>query len=149
MRKDHGVRLVVPEEDEEAPWTAPPSRRRKDAPIPGPLPERLELVLADQIYIAKENLPAPLRNALIRLAAFQNPEFYKAQPMRLPTYDKPRIIACAEQMAHRQANARSDFEAVVAEIRPGRHLPRVQVGGDSLHQQLQVARGYGIVGEQR
>jgi len=33
---------------------------------------------------------------LLRLAAFQNPEFYRAQSMRLPTYDKPRIIACAE-----------------------------------------------------
>ena len=37
-----------------------------------------------------------LRNRLLRLAAFQNPEFYKAQAMRLPTYAKPRIIACAE-----------------------------------------------------
>ncbi len=27
----------------------------------------------------------------------QNPEFYKAQTMRLPTYDKPRIIGCAEE----------------------------------------------------
>ena len=27
---------------------------------------------------------------------FQNPEFYKAQAMRLPTFGKPRIIACAE-----------------------------------------------------
>src|SRR5262249_34593566 len=93
-----GVRLVVPEDDEETPWTAPPSRHRKDAPILGPLPERLELVLADQIYIAKEDLPPQLRNRLIRLAAFQNPEFYKAQAMRLPTYDKPRIIACAEDL---------------------------------------------------
>jgi len=41
-------------------------------------------------------LPPALRNRLIRLAAFQNPEFYRAQAMRLPTYDKPRIIACAE-----------------------------------------------------
>jgi hypothetical protein len=30
------------------------------------------------------------------VAAFQNPEFYKAQAMRLSTYDKPRVIACAE-----------------------------------------------------
>ena len=37
-----------------------------------------------------------LRNRLLRLAAFQNPEFYKAQAMRLSTYDKPRVIACAE-----------------------------------------------------
>jgi len=41
-------------------------------------------------------LPPALRNRLIRLAAFQNPEYYKLQAMRLPTYDKPRIIACAE-----------------------------------------------------
>jgi len=37
---------------------------------------------------------------LIRIAAFQNPEFYKAQAMRLPTYDKPLVIACAEQHPH-------------------------------------------------
>src|SRR5438045_4489439 len=74
----------------------PPSRRRADPPIPGPLPDRIETVLADQTYVAKETLPPGLRNRLIRLAAFQNPEFYRAQAMRLPTYDKPRIIHCAE-----------------------------------------------------
>jgi superfamily II DNA or RNA helicase len=31
----------------------------------------------------------------VRLAAFQNPEFYRAQAMRLPTYGKPRIVSCA------------------------------------------------------
>ena len=66
------------------------------SPIGGPLPKTLELILGNQIYIPKEALPPALRNRLIRLAAFQNPEFYKAQAMRLPTYDKPRIIACAE-----------------------------------------------------
>jgi superfamily II DNA or RNA helicase len=29
-----------------------------------------------------------------------NPEFYRAQAMRLPTYDRPRVIACAEQHPH-------------------------------------------------
>ena len=92
-----GVRLVPEGDEEEAtPWMAPPSRRRKDTPIAGPLPKTLELTLANQIYIGKEVLPPALRNRLIRLAAFQNPEFYKAQAMRLSTYDKPRIIACAE-----------------------------------------------------
>ena len=91
------VRLV-PEADEEevAPWMAPPPRLRKDGLIAGPLPKSLELTLANQIYIAKEELPPALRNHLIRLAAFQNPEFYKAQAMRLSTYGKPRIIACVE-----------------------------------------------------
>ena len=91
-----GVRLAMPEDDDDAPWIAPPSRRRKEPPIAEPLPESMELVLGDQIYIAKDSLSPGLRNRLLRLAAFQNPEFYKAQVMRLPTYDKPRIIACAE-----------------------------------------------------
>jgi superfamily II DNA or RNA helicase len=90
-----GVRMASPDEDDAEPWSAPPSRRRDSFPT-GEIPKVMELVLGDQIYIAKEGLGPSLRNALIRLAAFQNPEFYKAQAMRLPTYDKPRIIACAE-----------------------------------------------------
>ncbi len=95
-----GVRLVSADEDDPQPWRAPPSRRRRDPPIDEPLPKQLDIVLADQIYIAKPDLPAPLRNRIIRLAAFQNPEFYRAQAMRLPTYDKSRVIACAEDYSH-------------------------------------------------
>jgi hypothetical protein len=46
--------------------------------------------------VVKEGLPPALKNKLIRLAAFQNPEFYKAQAMRFPTFDKPRIVHCCE-----------------------------------------------------
>ncbi|MCU0771481.1 MAG: DUF559 domain-containing protein [Verrucomicrobia bacterium] len=91
-----GVRMALAEDDDDAPWTAPPSRHRKEPPIAGPLPASIEMVLADQLYVPKESLPPALRNRLVRLAAFQNPEFYRAQAMRLPTYDKPRIIHCAE-----------------------------------------------------
>ncbi len=91
-----GVRLPFAEEDEDLPWASPPSRRRKEPPIAGPLPKTLELVLGDQIYIAKEQLPPGLRNRLVRLAAFQNPEFYQAQKMRLSIFGKPRVIHCAE-----------------------------------------------------
>jgi len=80
-----GVRLAHPDEDDE-PWMALPSGRRQSG-IVGPLPETLELTLSDQIYIPKESLPPGLRNRLVRLAAFQNPEFYQAQAMRLSTYD--------------------------------------------------------------
>ncbi len=91
-----GVRLPPQDDGEVEPWTAPPSRRRREPPIGGELPDSLELVLGNQIYIAKQGLNPGLRNRLLRLAAFQNPEFYKSQAMRLSTYDKPRVIACAE-----------------------------------------------------
>ena len=70
-----GVRLPPQDDAEDEPWTAPPSRQRKAPPIVGELPRTLELVLANQIYIAKEGLHPGLRNRLLRLAAFQNPEF--------------------------------------------------------------------------
>ena len=92
-----GVRFPPVDEEEPEPWTAPASRRRKDPPIVGEVPANLELVLGNEVYIAKDGLSPGLRNRLLRVAAFQNPEFYKAQAMRLPTYDKPRIISCAEE----------------------------------------------------
>jgi len=94
-----GVRFPPADEDDEEPWTVPPSRHRRQSAIAG-LPPTLEVVLGNQIYVAKETLLPALRNRLLRLAAFQNPEFYKAQAMRLPTYDKPRIVACAEDHPH-------------------------------------------------
>src|SRR5437867_129104 len=50
--------------------------------------------------IAKQDLHPGLRNRLLRLAAFQNPEFYIAQAMRLSTYNKPRVVACAEDLPY-------------------------------------------------
>jgi superfamily II DNA or RNA helicase len=50
---------------------------------------------------------------LIRLAAFQNPEFYAAQSMRRSTHDKPRIISCAELTSHHIALPRGCFDAAV------------------------------------
>jgi superfamily II DNA or RNA helicase len=93
-----GVRFVLDDAAQAEPWNTPPSRMRPDGPPCGPMPEEVRLVLSDQIYLAKTGLPAALRNRLLRLAAFQNPEFYRAQAMRLSTYDKPRIICCAEDL---------------------------------------------------
>jgi hypothetical protein len=91
-----GIRLPVTDEDIDRPWTALPSRKHKDPPLIGPLPKQLDLVIGNQIYISKSDLTPSLRNRLIRLAAFQNPDFYQAQRMRLSTYGKPRIISCCE-----------------------------------------------------
>jgi hypothetical protein len=92
-----GVRMSVVEDgDEEEPWSLPPSKSRRERPIAGPFPATIEIVLGNQLYIPKHGLPAAMLNRLNRIAAFQNPEFYKAQAMRLPTYNKPRVISCAE-----------------------------------------------------
>ncbi len=91
-----GVRMSSDDEDKEDPWTRPPSQKREDRPIPGPLPSVIKGTLANLLFIDKSDLSSPLINRLKRIAAFQNPEFYRAQAMRMPTYDKPRVIACAD-----------------------------------------------------
>lgn len=89
----HPLDVAFALEEDRKPW-----KRNVLSParITGPLPESLDLVLANQIFIDKTDLPQKLFNRLIRLAAFQNPEFYKAQAMRLPVWNRPRIIGCAE-----------------------------------------------------
>jgi hypothetical protein len=91
-----GIRLPVTDEHDDQPWAAPPSRRGKEPPVVGPLPQQMEVVLGNQVYVPKAELMPSLRNRLIRLAAFQNPESYQAQAMRLSTFGKPRIISCCE-----------------------------------------------------
>jgi superfamily II DNA or RNA helicase len=108
-----GVRTVVLDETEYEPWKLTPSRKYKEPPITGPLPDQLNLVISNQIYIEKEGLPAPLRNRIVRLAAFQNPEFYKAQAMRLSTFGKPRIISCCEEYPKHLALPRGCLEELL------------------------------------
>jgi superfamily II DNA or RNA helicase/very-short-patch-repair endonuclease len=109
-----GVRFALSPDDEPEPWNSPPSRHHRDPPVTGPLPMELELVLGDLVYLTKGTLPPALRNRLLRLAAFQNPEFYRAQAMRLPTYDKPRIIACADDLAAHIGLPRGCLEEILA-----------------------------------
>ena len=82
------------------PWILPPSRRLAARDITEPLPQRVSIKLGNLIYIEKKNLPDVFLDCLIRLAAFQNPEFYKTQAMRLSTFGKPRVIGCAEDLPH-------------------------------------------------
>jgi superfamily II DNA or RNA helicase len=91
-----GVRMLVEDEDADEPWRMTPSRRPKAGPLGIPLPSKITIVVADQLYIDRTDLPPAMTARLIRLAAFQNPEFYRAQSMRFPTFGKPRIISCAE-----------------------------------------------------
>jgi superfamily II DNA or RNA helicase len=118
-----GVRLPLDDEEEE-PCTAPPSRRKLEHPIAGPLPENIEAVLADQIYIPREGLPNGLVNRLVRLAAFQNPAFYSAQALRLSTFGIPRVVACAELLSHHIAlprGCREAMEGLLADLNVALH----------------------------
>ena len=94
-----GVRMSLADNDSgEDPWLLPPSRRLPEKQIAGPFPASVRVVRANLLFIEKKGLPEAMLDRLNRLAAFQNPEFYKAQAMRLPTYDKPRIIGCGEEL---------------------------------------------------
>lgn len=48
------------------------------------------------LYISRKGLSALAQNRLKRLAAFPNPDFYRSQAMRLPIYNKPRVICTAD-----------------------------------------------------
>jgi superfamily II DNA or RNA helicase len=108
-----GVQLPPADEDDE-PWAALPSRRNREPPIEGPLPKSVEVVLGNQVYINRSELPPGLVNRIARLAAFQNPEFYAAQAMRLPTFGKPRVIACAELFSKHVALPRGCLDGLMS-----------------------------------
>lgn len=62
------------------------------------LPSEIQIQYSDRVYIPKSGLPSSVVHALIKLASFTNPDFYKAQAMRLSTFGKPRVISCAEDL---------------------------------------------------
>ena len=83
-------------EDKDKPWLTVPSKRFLPPPLKGPLPKTVKATLGNLVYVEKEGLPASLLDRIRRLAAFQNPEFYKKQNLRLSTALTPRMICCAE-----------------------------------------------------
>jgi len=100
----------IDEEDLATPWKPPPATKK----LTGPLPPSITLTLADRLYVERSELPQLLINRLIRLAAFANPAFYKAQAMRHSVWDKPRVIGCAENFPQHIALPRGCLEPVQA-----------------------------------
>jgi len=107
-----GVKFSMTDDDEGTPWTLLPSRKKSEKPVPGPFPESVGIVRSNLIFVPKVDLPEAMLNRIIRVAAFQNPEFYKAQAMRLPIWDKPRIISCSEEFAQHLALPRGCLQEV-------------------------------------
>jgi superfamily II DNA or RNA helicase len=118
------VAVAYVDENEGAqPWKAPSPRPQK---LNGPMPATLSITLANLIYFEKAQLPQPLANQLIRLAAFQNPEFYKAQALRLSVWNKPRVIGCAQNFPQHIALPRGCWDAVQALLAQYQITPLVE-----------------------
>jgi superfamily II DNA or RNA helicase len=99
--------LTVPrpsenEEDDDKvdPWALPPSGQgKKDTTLKPPLPAHVTITLCNLAYVPKDGLTKSQLNRIERIAAFQNPKFYKNQALRLSNYETPRIISCAEEFS--------------------------------------------------
>lgn len=77
---------------ESAPWERP-----QQTPIDRKtLPAKITIIRSSGLFIPVNTLPAKAINHLKRLAAFKNPEYYARLGMRLPIYNLPRIISCAD-----------------------------------------------------
>ncbi len=107
-----GIRMS-PISEKDLPWMRLPSGKRRYKSVIKGLPERIKLVIANRIYIKTESLPSVLLNQLKQLAAFQNPEFYKRQNMRLSTFLTPRVISCSEILDNYLSIPRGCIEDVV------------------------------------
>lgn len=105
--------MIDPDSIDE-PWALPDTGGKEGALIAGPLPEKVRVVRSNLVYIEKRDLPSALINRLVRLAAFQNPEFYRAQAMRLSTFGKPRVISCAEEFPNHIALPRGSLAEALA-----------------------------------
>ncbi|NMG17055.1 TOTE conflict system archaeo-eukaryotic primase domain-containing protein [Aromatoleum bremense] len=122
----------IDDEDLATPW----KRENKSAQkLAGLMPKSLTVTLANLIYFEKAGLPQALANRLIRLAAFQNPEFYKAQAMRMSVWDKPRVISCAENYPQHIALPRGCLDAALSLLRDNRvacELQDERFGGEPI-----------------
>lgn len=84
---------LVPTEEPAKPWEKKKSVELSAADFP----TELEVIRSNLLYINKEAVSARAMNRIVRLAAFKNPDFYRAQSMRLPIYNKPRVLSTAEE----------------------------------------------------
>ncbi|ATE62594.1 TOTE conflict system archaeo-eukaryotic primase domain-containing protein [Thauera sinica] len=104
----------IDDENLATPWKRESTSTRQ---LQGPMPKSLTVTLANLVYFEKSQLPQALANRLIRLAAFQNPEFYKAQAMRMSVWNKPRVVGNAENYPQHIALPRGCIEAALDLLR--------------------------------
>jgi len=60
-------------------------------------PKTVSVTKANMLFVSKQDLSNKAQNRIRRLAAFGNPEFYKAQAMHRSVHNIPRIVWCGEE----------------------------------------------------
>lgn len=85
--------LKADEEDSRKPWATPKKVNLTNADFP----KSISIAKANMLFVPKKDISQKALTHLKRLAAFKNPEFFKAQAMRMPTFNKPRIISCSDE----------------------------------------------------
>ncbi|MEW9124629.1 MAG: DEAD/DEAH box helicase family protein [Thermotaleaceae bacterium] len=90
----HGNELgvLIKDEEDQKPWETSKTKLLKND-----FPKAVEITKANMIFIPKAGISQRALNYFKRLAAFKNPEFYKAQAMRLTVKKLPRIISCSDE----------------------------------------------------
>lgn len=91
----HGNELGIlrtDDEDPQKPWEITRVQLTK-----GDFPKKIEIIEANMLFVPKSDMTQRALNHIKRLAAFRNPEFYKAQAMRLSTKNMPRVISCSDE----------------------------------------------------
>lgn len=59
---------------------------------PGDMPALVRIVRSNLLFVSKEGLSAAAIDRIRRVAAFGNPDFYRAQAMRQSVYGKERVL---------------------------------------------------------
>ena len=95
---------------ESKPWETPVPQKISHNDFPA----NSVFIRSNMLYIPLQRFSAKVVNYLRRIASFKNPEFYARQGMRLPTYNIPRIISCADMEENYIALPRGCEDAVIA-----------------------------------
>ena len=113
MNQGNDLGMLIDEQSESKPWVKQSIDLGKQD-----FPETIKIVKSGMLYIEKKGLSQKALNTLKRYAAFQNPEFYKAQAMRLSTFGKPRVISCSDDYENHLALPRgceADIKSLLKE----------------------------------
>ena len=89
-------------------------------------PETVTIIKSGMLYIEKKGLSQKALNTLKRYAAFKNPEFYKAQAMRLSTFGKPRVISCSDDYEKHLALPRGCEADITALLRENKVIVAIE-----------------------